>query len=229
MYKMLKKSLFICIFFISSSLFALDVNDKSLKDINDNKINKEFYPNGQLKSEIPYLNNKPEGKARFYTPTGNLKYENYYKNGVVQVFYLYDEKGYKTIMPCRKGIPHGLAITYFSNGKIRKKIPMRNGRIHGKQIVYREDGTLLEEVWYKKGIYHGPQKAYYRNGNLKKIIHFKNEEFHGKAKSYYENGNVKRSFTIHNGYIKGLITQYKPDGTFDKKFKPDPSEDLLGF
>lgn len=67
---------------------------------------KEYYPNGQLESVLPYKNGKKNGKSVSYWENGNIEIENYYRNGMED----------------------GIEKTYNDEGKLMSKTTYKNDK-----------------------------------------------------------------------------------------------------
>ncbi len=113
---------------------------------------KDYYGNGNLRSEIPYKDGKREGIEKWYYENGNLTFEALYKNDILD----------------------GVHKSYYKNGKLVSQTTLKNGLPHGIVKNYYKSGKLKSEVPYKNGIVHGILKEYYKKGKLKASINFKN-------------------------------------------------------
>jgi hypothetical protein len=90
---------------------------------------KEYYPNGNLKSEMNIVNDKMEGLEKNYTENGQLWLEKNYINGKAE----------------------GLAKYYYDNGQLRIEINYKNDKQEGLQKDYFMNGNLQYEANYKNG------------------------------------------------------------------------------
>lgn len=114
---------------------------------------KKYHVNGNLKSEITYLDNRPHGSYKLYYPdgvkeedgnwvnqrnTGNFK--RFHPNGTVSQEFIFEDNGLRT----------------------------------GTQKYYYENGNLEMEVEIVKGVEEGTMKRYYPNGDLMEIKQFNN-------------------------------------------------------
>jgi len=118
----------------------------------EQRVEKDYYPKGNIKFVIPYNDEKKEGLCQWYYENGNIKQETPYKNGL------------------RDGIDQW----YHPNGKNHKQIQYSQGIINGFYRVYYIDGSLQEETLYKQGKKHGDYKKYSRKGDLLLKIRYKN-------------------------------------------------------
>lgn len=105
----------------------------------------EFWPNGDMKSEVSYKNNKKQGlEIKWYDIPDCVEQEAYYKDGLLDG-----------------------PITYYSK-KCRKDFfeTYKNGVKEGIEISYHSNGNIKAEGNYKKGYLNGYYKVYDRNGNF---------------------------------------------------------------
>jgi antitoxin component YwqK of YwqJK toxin-antitoxin module len=63
------------------------------------KVKKEYYPNGKLKSEMRYKHDKLEGMTKGYYESGKLKAEAIFKDDKLLSAICYDENGNKIECP----------------------------------------------------------------------------------------------------------------------------------
>jgi antitoxin component YwqK of YwqJK toxin-antitoxin module len=107
---------------------------------------KEYYSNGNLKSEIPYISNKPDGYAKLYYESGKLSEEGNWK-------------GVKWV---------GNYKYYHENGKPKYEFAYSDdGKRSGKQKYYHENGKIAIEGDWKDGKEAGVIKEYYPDGSIK--------------------------------------------------------------
>lgn len=116
---------------------------------------KEFYANGQLKSEGNYSNGKKEGVHREWNKNGQLELEGNFKNGLEQ----------------------GL-MKWFYKGYIAGEGLMKNGKRDGVWKVYTlESGILSMESNFKDGKPDGQiLRVYHKNGQVSKENYWLNDE-----------------------------------------------------
>lgn len=118
---------------------------------------KSFYPNGNLKEEYSFSNNKPIGE-----------FKTYFDNG--QVY----QSGNYIITKSKKDGLSGIYKEYYANGQIAKEENYNNnGELNGKQKEHDPDGALIYEGNFKNGKKDGIFR-YYRNGEIVKEEEFKN-------------------------------------------------------
>ncbi len=119
------------------------VDDVAVKG---NGIRKEYYENGALKSETPYVNGKENGVAKlYYKENGALKFEVLYTDGKI----------------------NGIGKVYYENGALKSEISYTDGKINGiEKVYYKESGKLKSEIPYTDGKINGMDKEYDENGKI---------------------------------------------------------------
>lgn len=167
----------------------------------------EFFQNGKTKSELTFVNNRPNGPAKTYFENGNLEAEGnwvgtrwtgdytlYYDNGNVRQKFNYNAMG----------VRDGPQTYYHPNGKVAIEINMKNGKEDGVGKEYNTNGELVKETFSTNGVMD----------NSKTVIHEpkKPEDPNaGKTPEEIENEKIK-SPTVVPG-----TGQVSKQGTFDGK------------
>ena len=125
------------------------------------EVKKEYYPNGVLKAERTYRDNKLNGITRIYYDNGRFKFEWNFKDGkrdgISKLYFkggiLAEGLGESTLMQeviFKKGQRDGTSKRYYENGELREEANFKNGKPHGITRMYRENGEVYE--WnYKDG------------------------------------------------------------------------------
>ena len=128
-------------------------------------IQKSYYVNGNVESEISYVENVLVGTSYWYYENGNLKEEKNYTNGKL----------------------NGWVKKYFENGLLNEEYYVKNGVIDGLYKTYYDNGGLKSVLSYEQGIlvkkitldfdkyYEAPPEAYLA-GNRQYKIQEKKEE-----------------------------------------------------
>ena len=118
-----------------------------------NRVSKHY-----LKSKELYLDDKREGQALYYYPSGKIRQIIHYRNGKKQgVSKEFDENG--TVITIYE---------YHNDYMTAREYINRlnaNGEKHGTWKTFYPDGTLKEEEYYKNGILDGATKLYSEKGN----------------------------------------------------------------
>lgn len=107
-------------------------------------VQKQYYDNGQLKSEVPFKDGKINGLTKTY----------------------YDDGKEKLTIPYENGVKQGTSKYYYESGKLYRETPYLDNKIHGVRKVYSRKG-LQAEIPYYKGTPCKGLKEYYLSGKLK--------------------------------------------------------------
>jgi len=115
---------------------------------------KRYWPDGQVRSEITFVQGKPLGPYKLFYANGRLEEEGnwqegkhiqnmrrYYANGKLKEELVYDVEGTK----------QGMQRFYHENGKLALEVPMDQGAEHGIQRRFDAEGALLEERQFENG------------------------------------------------------------------------------
>ncbi len=94
---------------------------------NRNGINKHFYSNGIVKSEVTYIDDKKEGIEKLYYSTGTLAQETHYKN---------DKK-------------EGEEKEYYEDGALQSIVIYKNNYKEGEQKWFDHQGKVTRTELYK--------------------------------------------------------------------------------
>jgi antitoxin component YwqK of YwqJK toxin-antitoxin module len=170
------------------SYYKMDVKDS---------IETTFYPNGNVHTEIPFINGLEEGTGYEYDSIdGRLITIFKYKAGYLR-----------------------------SKQKINRTD--NAGRKQGKWLVFYKDGILMTEGYYKDGKRNGVFKEYDKNGSLKEINKFDDDIPDLEAKetvildirsTYYEDGSIKTTGTYTEGKKEGTHRVYDKQGNIINSF-----------
>ncbi|MDN3581329.1 hypothetical protein [Mucilaginibacter flavus] len=100
---------------------------------------------------------------------------------------------------------------FFANGKsgtLKVKGSIKNGLPDGLVIGYFDNGKKNFELTMKDGKRDGPVKEYFESGNLKAEMNIVNELRDGQSLTYYETGEKHTEATFKNGVEVGDFIEY---------------------
>lgn len=109
---------------------------------------KEFWPNGDLKSEVSYKNNKKQGlEINWFDEPDCVELEAYYKDGLLDGPSIsYTKKCKKDIFQTFKnGLKDGLELEYYPNGHVKAEGKFKKGNLDGYYKVYDRNGNFSFE------------------------------------------------------------------------------------
>jgi len=144
----------------------------------------EYYPTGDVKSEIQFVDDKMNGEYIEYYDSGEILAKGEYVDGVIV--------GEKT--------------TYYRNGQIETIENYIEGVYDGPYTSYYENGQILTEGNYKDGKQIGEWNSYYKDG---KLDVFSNFDENGKETGVYEQHTDEGWKLYDLIYQKGDVVEYK--------------------
>jgi len=188
-----------------------------------NGLTKEYYPDGQIKSEIEFSDGKVNGQVKTYFENGKISeissWTNDLPNGYSKYFYhngnLYQEEFYKD------GKLNGEQKTYFVNRKLKTRIIYKDDFIWQVLVTNDTLGNKLDELTIDKG--HGVLNSYYLSGKIQSITIFENGIPNGKMSWFFESGKDQGYLTFVNGHKDGELIIFHENGQIARKasFKND--------
>lgn len=187
----------------------------------------EVFDNGNIKSEINFVDNIPNGTYKEFSPTGKIiKVEKYQKGKKVSeikdptphdTLELQELRVEKDFYPngqlmyektYRDSIPYGTHIFYKKNGDIKKaKIYNQFGLKTGEGII----DTNLNKI--------GKWTFYHNNGKKYSTGSFKDNKKTGEWIYYYKNGNIRQKGNFLNGLPEDIWAWYYQNGNLLRKEK----------
>lgn len=111
------------------------------------QVKKDFYQNGNLKSESSFINGKVEGVVKNYFVDGSLKSVGEWSDGEI----------------------HGKLTNYYPSGDIQSTSYWSNGVQEGETLIYYESGSLMSRSNFENGNREGKSEVFFDNGELKEL------------------------------------------------------------
>jgi uncharacterized protein len=173
---------------------------------------KDFYPNGDVKSEKSYKDDLLNGYYKEYDNRGKLVLTMLYENGSIVKNKVEDEPDIEIV---NKHDQDGKLIY---SGPYRNKIPVGIHRDYGKDgkvtnaYVYNDNGLLISEgIVDEAGNRNGKWKDYYSNGKVFAEGQYNDNRKTGIWKFYNNSGKVEQTGSYNNGRPDGLWQWYYDD------------------
>ena len=164
----------------------------------------EYYQDGSLKSQIPYVNGREKGLGYVYDTTGQVVTLKTFKAGVLvkeQRINRYDENGKKV----------GLWMAFHPNQYVSNEGLYVNDLKHGYWKYYKKDGNLIKvEKWINGVLVEDAEEVAKidvrreidpQTGRLKSIGGYRNGKKEGVHREYDDQGNVTGSQVYSNGIM----------------------------
>ena len=194
------------------------------------KVKKEYYEDGQVKSEITYDKDLKNGPAVWYYPNGNKQMECTFKEdkmeGKVSRWFLggtlqqediykdnkktgptkiYDETGaLVAVENFVNDTLHGTYTEFFTNGDLNIHGRFEMGMWDSIWDYYDIRGLQVGKGDFKKGT--GILTGYYWNGKVKREIHYLANKKNGVEKWFAEDGTVIKEIIFKEGLVESVIT-----------------------
>ncbi len=198
---------------------------------------KEFYPNGNIKSEKSFKDNLMHGYYKEYDNRGKLILTMLYENGSIvkssvedapdiEIVNKHDAEG-KLIYsgPFRNNVPVGVHRDYGKDGKVTNAyiyndnglllsegIVDEAGNYNGKWKDLYPDGKTMAEGQYNENRRTGAWKFYNLAGKIEQTGSFNAGRPDGIWKWYYENGQLLREEEYFQGRRDGASSEYSETG-----------------
>jgi len=137
----------------------------------NSNIEKEFYPNGNIKYETEYFHGDIKSK-KVYFESGELYWVADYLNGK----------------------KNGMLKEYYKNGQLKIEANFVNGKQDGWTRQYYSNGKIESEILFSDGKNNGIAKSYYSNGSLSFDALFKNDTVVLYRKEFNESGVLIEDF-----------------------------------
>jgi len=197
---------------------------------------KEFHPNGKVKWEGAFVDDKRQGIFKEYDATGNLrnmvKYDQdqvqpgapeamllqirntYHANGKVSSLGSYSKDGRKEGLfrfYDDQGRPSSAAI-YQGDRKVSEGSVNEQGALEGRWTEYYNTGEKRAEGDYKAGKREGDWTYFHRSGSVEQKGRYQNGLAQGLWVWYYENGARHREENYRKGKEDGASVEYDENG-----------------
>jgi antitoxin component YwqK of YwqJK toxin-antitoxin module len=184
--------------------YTIDVVNKAGVYDPDNGLKKNYYSDGNVKSEYTLKNGKLTGKATSYYPSGKVEVISNFVSDLKQgPSTEYDEDGnISAKYNYYNGELDGEYRTY-ENGKLHLVGKYSNKKKSGPFKVYNADGSVDWEYEMKEGVADGPHASYFYNDGklfLKIIGQNKNGKKSGRWETYYFGEKGKDLLDYKNYY-----------------------------
>ena len=186
-----------------------------------------YYPDGKLKSEIPFIKGLEQGLAKEYSQEGNIITLTEYKRGFVIDRLKINRRD-------KSNLKQGKWFTFYGNGNIREEGNYRDDKKDGYFKNYSENGDLISVTKYIQDIRQVDAEEvtkldirgeYYPDGKIKAMATYRNGVPEGVRREYDLEGQIIRSMIYRNGIVtgEGIVLE---DGTREghwKEFYPEGS------
>ncbi len=170
-----------------------------------------FYPDGNLRMKVPFVNGIEDGMAYEYDHDGTIITMIEYKRGFIVNRDRINRRD-------RNNLKQGRWVYFYDNGYIRMegayRDDMKNGYFkqydrNGNLVVVEKyiDDTLQENV--AELVELDVRTDYYPSGKIKTVASFKDGVPEGIRREYSEDGRILMAFTFREGKMtgQGIMTE----------------------
>jgi antitoxin component YwqK of YwqJK toxin-antitoxin module len=141
-----------------------------------------YHPNGLISSQGKYIDQKKEGKWKFFSEMIDG--------------YLLSEDAYSV------NIRNGTSVKYYPDGAVAERLGYINDKKDGEWIQYYGSGKIFLKSNYTGGVMNGKFEVWLENGQPQYIGFYKNNLREGKWFIYNEDGTVKYEVNYTAGITK---------------------------
>jgi antitoxin component YwqK of YwqJK toxin-antitoxin module len=174
---------------------------------------KDFYPDGKIKAEGQYNDNRRTGQWKYYNTAQKVEQTGGYNNGRPDgLWKWYYEQG--TLLREEEyfqGQRDGLCTEYSPAGEVIAEGQYSDGEKNGEWKL--KNGDFTEEGKYIIGLKDGMWKSYYTNGKPKSKGNFVQGNPDGEHTFYYEDGRIKELQYYQNGIRQKTWKKFDEEGT----------------
>lgn len=141
-----------------------------------------FHPNGSVSTQGKYVNQRKEGKWKFFSSLVNG--------------YLICEEEYS------KNIRNGKSVKFFEDGTVAERINFVNDIRQGEWLQFYSNGKTFLKSYYKNGMLNGKMEVWFESGQIELSGYYKNNMREGHWQVYKEDGILKYELDYINGITK---------------------------
>ena len=226
LYKLIEKpdSMKNCIFFwITFMGIILPLNAQEISDernyTDSGGLKQGFwevkYPNGNLRYQGSFRNDRPVGEFIRYFPSGSrMAVMNFCESGIMAETILFYQDGSlaaKGIYLDEKKDSVWNYYSYYDDRPVSFET-YNNGVKEGASGVYYPGGQLSETFWYENDVRNGPWRQYYENGRKRTEAMFENDQRHGEFRFYSPSGRLEIKGNYYRNQMHGEWTWYDEAG-----------------
>jgi len=177
-----------------------------------------YYKDGKVYEESHWSMNKMDGPYRLHYPNGTLREELIYDNGIIngdwKTFYQDSMERFHFVYD--DGLLWEVNFLKDSVGTSLMNNTIKNGE--GVFYSFYRDGSLKSKCDYKKGLPNGDAEYYFLNGELVKKGAFHNGLKDGKWYIYFKGEKLKEEVNYQDGRLAGQQRTYFENGKINSEF-----------
>jgi len=182
-----------------------EILEENFKDDIKQGLTRYYYPTGELKKSIVFIDGLEEGVAREYAKDGRVIQLIVYEKGyIIDIENINRYDGSK--------LKQGKWIYFYNDGNIRLDGQYRNDLKHGYFKDYTREGNLISTTKYVDGVKQEDvaelaqleiKTDYYPDGNVKIVASYKDNIPEGVRREYSTEGEIVKSYIFKKGQVIG--------------------------
>lgn len=196
------------------------------------------YQNGNIQTEINYVNGLHHGPYKLYNFYGTVVASGNYNNGSQhgEWNWYYDDGKIRISEGYLNGNRDGTSKHYYKSGQLEDDYFYNYGSKTGTWLSYHENGKLFTSTGYANDLQEGRKEFYSTSGNLQIVRIYKNDVLVGytyldangkekemipiknetaKIEAFYDNGKPSRAMTYVNGDLQDDYKAYCYNGQLE--------------
>lgn len=155
---------------------------------NREEVKKDYWENGNLKSELRYEDGELNGRCVWYMANGKPQLEVNYSHNKMD----------------------GISRRWYENGNIMEELWYKDGVQDSVFRAYSLKGILVEEGYYVDGKLNGDYRRWYENGQVFQEGQYADDMMDGSWLVFYADGNLAAKADFVMG--TGIQTSYEQSG-----------------
>ena len=167
---------------------------------------KEYYANGKPRARMTYENGKPVGTHERWYPTGQLSAKRTFGDDTIA-----EERWYSNGKPATEP-PDGTIEEFHANGAVHVRGTFKNGIKQGPYEELYADGKKWKTATYVDDKEHGPYREWWKNGKPALEATYVNGVLDGDFKRWYANGKPWETARYANGKLVGPYRKWWKNG-----------------
>jgi len=133
-----------------------------------NRVQTDYYPNGNIRSEITMKRGHYHGRATFHYDDGTILMECTYVNDSLD----------------------GLMTRYYETGTRKEMMFYKKNRPDSIYRLWNPQEKLLVECFYRDSLLNGSYREFYNNGQIKSSGQYNHGQMEGQWLFYDQNGYI---------------------------------------
>ena len=188
---------------------------------------REHFESGSLRTEVPFIDDVPNGICKEYYESGELEYETTYVNGVMhgkQVCYepfdVYHRHLQRDMVDFFGVIHEEPKVVVDPDWVYKYETPFEYGIKQGLGFGYYYSEIVAVENRFENDIWVY-QKIFYPSGKIESEIAYRNELKNGIERHYNKSGFIEYEVPYTDGKIHGVMLIHHRDETTDSVYLVD--------